>query len=196
MPGQIIRSATFGGYLKHLRITTLGDHSSYKNVQEALAARGIAPVSGNTIFRYEMEGRVPDVLTLVALADLYRVDPTVLFAECMKDLKGLWAETPAQLRPQPVAQKAKTKIKKKTLRQPKLVPVHRGPLHAATSHKQRTAAHSPRTTRLSAEDLTPEVRVAIEALAGALARGSRPALPQTASAGRKAARARGARNSR
>lgn len=87
MPGQINRSVSFGKYLKRLRLTRLGrGMRSYRRVADALAARGIAGTKETALWRYEMEGRIPDILTLVGLADIYNEPPTRLFEECVKDI--------------------------------------------------------------------------------------------------------------
>lgn len=73
--------------MAELRERQLGKRTSYQQVQARLA-KSVAPLSASTIHRYEAEGRSPDALGLVALAELYRVDPVQLFQALRADLAG------------------------------------------------------------------------------------------------------------
>lgn len=75
--------------LGRLREHALGKKSSYQEVEKLLAARGVTTLAASTLQRYEKEGRVPDVLSLLGLADAYGVTPEYLFDALSMDLKGL-----------------------------------------------------------------------------------------------------------
>jgi phage repressor protein C with HTH and peptisase S24 domain len=81
------RVKKFGQLLRSLRESKLGKRTSYEQVSAQLADRGFQ-LSASAIHRYESEGRVPDVLAVVALAELYRAPEDWLLAALRADLKG------------------------------------------------------------------------------------------------------------
>lgn len=92
------RVKRFGRLLEELRKTKLGKRSSLDQVAQQLAERGLAPLSDTAIHRYENEGRVPDVLSVMALADLYGESEDWLLASLRADLR----DEPLPPRPSPL----------------------------------------------------------------------------------------------
>lgn len=91
------RAKRFGALLAELRRERLGKRSSYEQTARQLSTLGLATVSGSALHRYEVEGRVPDVLTVMALADLYRQPHAWLLDALAADLRG----DPLPKRPNP-----------------------------------------------------------------------------------------------
>jgi SOS-response transcriptional repressor LexA len=68
-----------------------------------MSERGIAVLSASTVHRYEREGRIPDALGLLGLAELYRVDVDQLWAALVSDLEGRRVPKAEELIAPPVA---------------------------------------------------------------------------------------------
>lgn len=80
------RAKRFGRLLKRLRVKALVKRAAYDQVEGLLKTQGILPIAGSTLQRYEMEGRIPDMLAVAAMAAAYRVNAEALARALLVDL--------------------------------------------------------------------------------------------------------------
>ncbi len=71
-----------------LRERRFGKRKSFQHVADQLEDAGLSKISASALHRYETEGRVPDVLATVALAELYKVPSDWLLRFLAADLAG------------------------------------------------------------------------------------------------------------
>jgi hypothetical protein len=85
------KAPLFGKLLERLRLAKFEDRGreSFELVAAALRDGEIATLAPSTIYRYESEGRVPDILSIKGLASLYGLEHwESLGAALLADLEG------------------------------------------------------------------------------------------------------------
>lgn len=80
-------ASRFGRWLKQQRLA-FSKRNSYEEIERQLRAAGGHFVTSSTLQRYETEGRVPDVLTVKVLADLYGFDFSHAMLMLARELTG------------------------------------------------------------------------------------------------------------